>query len=108
MPLTKQIIQEAIRESIKTEVGPKFEAVNSRFKELDARFEQVDARFEQVDARFDSLETKIDNLTNLVVEFAGNMKNLQEDHDVLSGQVANRTDRLEKVELKVFGSIQVA
>jgi hypothetical protein len=94
MPLTKQIIQEIVRESIKAETGPKFDTINSRF--------------EQVDARFDSLETKIDNLTNLVVDFAGNMKNLQEDHDVLCGQVANRTDRLEKVELKVFGSVQVA
>lgn len=76
MPLTKNIIQEIVSQTIREEVNPQLKEINQ----------------------------KIDNLTNIVTDFAGDYKNLKEDHDVLSGHVSDHSDRLEKLEVSVFGS----
>lgn len=86
MPLTKQIIADVVREEIQ---------------------DSISGLKTDMDDKFSGLEKKIVNLTTLVSNFASNLQNLQIDHDILEGQVSNRTERIEKLEIDAFGAIQV-
>lgn len=48
-------------------------------------------------------EKRFDKLYTLVDGFAGDYKKINEEQDLLSGRVSNHSDRLEKVEEKIFG-----
>lgn len=48
--------------SLRSEIGARFDAVNSRFDAVDTKFEAVGRRFDGVDQRFDGVDQRLDNL----------------------------------------------
>ena len=90
MPLTKQIIIDAVRGVVKEELKP------------------VNARLFEVENKLDKLESKFDIMSNTLTDFAGQVKKFDEEQTVMSGQLSNRTDRIENIEIKVFGQVQTA
>jgi chromosome segregation ATPase len=107
MPLTQQII----RQIVKDEVGSELKGTNQRIDQLEKstnqRIDQLEKsnnhRFDQLEEstnqKFEGLTQKIDKLTEVVIDFSGQMKKFDEEQTVLSGQVSNLTDRVEKLEL---------
>ena len=89
MQLTKQIIDEVVQKSIKAEFIP------------------LKQRLNEMDSKIDTLGEKIDKLTDIVTDFAGSVKKFDEEQTVLSGQMINRTDRIEKLEIGMFGQVAI-
>lgn len=81
MPLTKQIIKEVVREEVKSEFVPVIEKVDNLAQKVDI------------------LSNKVDKLTDVVIDLAGQSRKFDEEQTVLSGQVSNLSDRVEKLEL---------
>jgi septal ring factor EnvC (AmiA/AmiB activator) len=90
MPLTQQIIKDIVKQEVKSELT-----------EVKADIKSIYQRFDGVDQKFESINQKIDKLTEIVVDFAGQVKKFDEEQTVLSGQVSNITDRVEKLELAI-------
>ncbi len=76
--LTRQIIRDVVKEEIGTALKP-------------------------LEQRFDGLEQKVDTVITQLTDLAGQFKKFDEEQTVLSGQMSNRTDRIEKLEVSVFG-----
>lgn len=96
---------------------PKEEVVTKKFfkdevKKLDQKFERVFDKFDENEIRFQKIEEKIpDNfdkkLSNIqeTLDFlVGEFKRFDEEHTLLSHRVGDHNDRIEKLELNVFGT----
>jgi hypothetical protein len=87
MPITQTIITTIVKDQIKTELSQTNQKIDQLSKKTDDKFETVNK--------------KLDHLTDLVVDLTGEVKKVYEDHVVLSEQVSQLTDRVEKVELAI-------
>lgn len=62
---------------------------------------------EEIGSALKPLEQKVDTVINQLTDIAGQFKKFDEEQTVLSGQMSDRTDRIEKLETAVFGSASV-
>lgn len=83
MPLTSQIIKKIVQDEISSAVF----TLEHRLTALETKF---DLRFDQV----------IEQLADI----AGKFRKFDEEQTILSAQMSDRTDRIEKLELAVFGA----
>ena len=83
--LTSQIIRDVVKEEIVSALKPQ------------------EQRFDDLEQRFDGLEQKVDTVITQLTDIAGQFKKFDEEQTVLSGQVSDRTDRIEKLEIAAFG-----
>ena len=117
MPLTKKIIEEVVRDVVKselTEVSTKLiriesslDNVENRLGDVENRLDKVENSLDKVENRLEVVENKVDKLNTTVTDFAGQVKKFDEEQTVLSDHVSNRTDRIEKLEVSVFGTTSV-
>ncbi|KKS45114.1 MAG: hypothetical protein UV10_C0033G0010 [Candidatus Azambacteria bacterium GW2011_GWA1_42_19] len=66
--------------------------------------EEIGSALKPLEQKFDNLEQKIDTVITQITDIAGQFKKFDEEQTVLSGQMSDRTDRIEKLETAVFGS----
>ena len=90
--LTLQIIRDVVKEEI-----------GSALKPLEQKVDNLEQRFDGLEQRFDGLEQKVDTVITQLTDIAGAFKKFDEEQTVLSGQMSDRTDRIEKLEVSVFG-----
>ena len=83
--LTSQIIRELVKEEIGSALKP------------------LEQKIDSLEQRFDGLEQKVDTVITQLTDIAGQFKKFDEEQTVLSGQMSNRTDRIEKLEVAAFG-----
>lgn len=117
--MTNQIIEKVVKNEIKSHIDPFRKEMKSELAGVKTDLKSVksdvfDIRYDlnnlkkEVNTRFDRLENKIDKLTDAVADFAGNVKKFDEEQTVLSSYMVDRTDRIENLEIKVFGQVAVA
>ncbi len=102
MPLTKQIILDAVRTVVKEEVS----GLKTHLDALETRFDTLETRFDTLETRFDTLEQKVDNLSATVTDFAGQVKKFDEEQTVLSHRSSIHSKQIEDIQRKVFGEVQ--
>ena len=66
--------------------------------------EEVKSSTNEIKGELKSLEQKVDTVITQLTDIAGQFKKFDEEQTVLSGQMSDRTDRIEKLETAVFGS----
>jgi hypothetical protein len=113
MPLTNQVIRIIVKEEVKSQLDGTNQKIDNLAK---GTIERIDSLAQMTNRKIDYLEQatnqkigdlakttgdKLDHLTNLVVDLAGKFKKFDEEETVLSGQVSDITDRVEKLELAV-------
>ncbi|KKU03187.1 MAG: hypothetical protein UX99_C0003G0026 [Candidatus Amesbacteria bacterium GW2011_GWB1_47_26] len=91
--ITRQIIRDVVKEEIHSALEP-----------LEQRFDGLEQRFDGLEQRFDGLEQKVDTVITQLTDIAGQFKKFDEEQTVLSGQMSDRTDRIEKLEIATFGA----
>ena len=84
--ITRQIIRDVVKEEIHSALEP------------------LEQRFDGLEQRFDGLEQKVDTVITQLTDIAGQFKKFDEEQTVLSGQMSDRTDRIEKLEIATFGA----
>ncbi len=72
MTITKQIIDEVVSNSIKSQLAPFKKSVNESFN-------TVENRLNTIEIKVDRLESKIDKLVDTVESFAGDVKKFDEE-----------------------------
>lgn len=77
--LTRQIIKDVVSEEIKNEI-------------------------KGVNQKIDKLDKKMDVVITQLTDIAGQFRKFDEEQIVLSGQMSDRTDRIEQLEITVFGT----
>ena len=65
--------------------------------------EEIGSALKPLEQKFDNLEQKIDTVITQITDIAGQFKKFDEEQTVLSGQMSDRTDRIEKLEVATFG-----
>lgn len=83
--LTRQIIKDVVSE------------------EVNSATEEIKGEFKNLEKKFDNLESKVDTVITQLTDIAGQFKKFDEEQTVLSGQMSDRTDRIEKLEVATFG-----
>ena len=116
MPLTSKIIRDVVKEEVGVQLKHTNQKIDNLAKSTDQRFDTVNQKIDALakstnqkiddlanstNQKFDILGEKVDHLTEVVVDFAGQVKKFDEEQTVLSGQVSRVTDRVEKLELAV-------
>ena len=91
--ITRQIIRDVVKEEIHSALEP-----------LVQRFDGLEQRFDGLEQSFDGLEQKVDTVITQLTDIAGQFKKFDEEQTVLSGQMSDRTDRIEKLEIATFGA----
>jgi len=66
--------------------------------------EEVKSSTNEIKGELKSLEQKVDTVITQLTDIAGQFKKFEEEQTVLSGQVSDRTDRIEKLEVATFGA----
>ena len=84
--LTRQIIRGVVKEEIGSALKP------------------LEQKVDGLEQRFDGLGQKVDTVITQLTDIAGQFKKFDEEQTVLSGQMSDRTDRIEKLEVATFGS----
>jgi predicted nucleic acid-binding Zn-ribbon protein len=87
MNAAAKVIEEIVKKQVHLEITP-------------VRDDIKDLKTELV-----SVNKKIDKLTDIVTDFAGQMRANEEERIVISGRLSNTVDRVEKLEVAVFGAI---
>ena len=98
--ITRQIIRDVVKEEIHSALEP----LEQRFDGLEQRFDGLEQRFDGLEQSFDGLEQKVDTVITQLTDIAGQFKKFDEEQTVLSGQMSDRTDRIEKLEIATFGA----
>ena len=75
----------------------KVSGLQTDFKELDDKFDLYESKMEK---RFDKVMAHLDKLIGL-------FKKVDEERVILSAHSKNHTDRIEKLEKKVFKTVQI-
>jgi predicted nuclease with TOPRIM domain len=101
MPLTQKIIEDVVRNVVKSEL-------KSGLSEVRSKLIGVEDRLASLETKVDKLETKVTKLDETVTDLAGQFKKFDEEQTVLSDHSAKHTDRIENLEMSVFGAIQAA
>jgi len=65
--------------------------------------EEVKSSTNEIKGELKSLEQKVDTVITQLTDIAGQFKKFDEEQTVLSGQMSDRTDRIEKLEVATFG-----
>lgn len=65
--------------------------------------EEVGSATNEIRGDVKKLDQKIDTVIAQLTDIAGQFKKFDEEQTVLSGQMSNRTDRIEKLEVATFG-----
>lgn len=87
--LTRQIIKAVVSEEVKSSTS----VLQSEISEVRNEIKTLEKKF---DKKFD---TVIEQLTDI----AGKFNKFDEEQTILSGQMSNCTDRIEKLEVATFG-----
>ena len=66
--------------------------------------EEVRSATSEIKGEIKNLESKIDTAITQLTDIAGQFNKFDEEQTVLSGQMSDRTDRIEKLEVATFGS----
>ena len=106
------IIQQ-IREVVRSEVAPKFDALDNKLEgyisEVNERFDHVEeglahllpmvAKFESIDNRLANVEISVDTLTVTTAQLSTDMKHFHRKLDRMDERFDRIEDKLERVEL---------
>ncbi len=65
--------------------------------------EEVRTATDEIREDVKKLDQKVDTVIAQLTDIAGQFKKFDEEQTVLSGQVSDRTDRIEKLEIAAFG-----
>jgi len=95
--LTRQIIKDVVSEEVKSATS----ILRSEISEVRNGVRTLEKKMDQ---KFDNLELKVDTVITQLTDIAGQFKKFDEEQTVLSGQVSDRTDRIEKLEVATFGA----
>ena len=95
--LTRQIIKDVISGEVKSAASVLRSEISEVRSEISGVRSVVRTLENKMDQKFD---TVIEHLTDI----AGQFKKFEEEQTVLSGQVSDRTDRIEKLEVATFGA----
>ena len=90
--LTGQIIKDIVSKE-----------VTSATSILQSEISGVRNEVKNLDQKVNGLDQKIDTVITQLSDIAGQFKKFDEEQTVLSGQMSNRTDRIVKLEVSVFG-----
>jgi len=108
MSLTAKIIEEVVKKQVHSETS----GMKSDIKELKSDVSGLKSDVREIKTDIKGLKTeltsvnnKIDKLTDIVVDFAGQMRTNEEERIVMSGRLSNTVDRVEKLEVVVFGAM---
>lgn len=74
-----------------------WQVVNWAHKDLGDKFQSFE----------DKMEVRFNQVMEHLVDLAGKFKKFDEEQETIAYRQANNTDRLEKLEEKVFGSVQI-
>jgi|SRR3989344_557046 len=91
--LTRQIIKDVVSEEVRLATG-----------EIKGEFKNLELKFGNLELKVDSLDQKVDTVITQLTDIAGQFKKFDEEQVVLSGQMSDRTDRIEKLEVAAFGT----
>lgn len=95
--LTRQIIKDVVTEEVKS-------ATSILQSEISEVRNEVKILEKKMDQKFDNLDQKVDTVITQLTDIAGQFKKFDEEQTVLSGQMSDRTDRIEKLEIATFGA----
>ncbi|TSC83690.1 MAG: hypothetical protein G01um101416_1185 [Microgenomates group bacterium Gr01-1014_16] len=70
--------------------------------------EEIKSAQEENQAEFVKINKKLDKIGNTIDSFAGQVRNFDTEQVLQGGRLSSNTDRIEKLELDVFGTIQLA
>jgi DNA anti-recombination protein RmuC len=124
MPLTNQVIRTIVKEEVKSQLDGTNQKIDNLAKSTNQKIDnlaqmtnqKIDDLSKMTNQKIDNLEQatnqniddlakntggKLDHLTTLVVDLAGQFRKFDEEQTVLSGQVSDVTDRVEKLELVI-------
>jgi hypothetical protein len=87
---TNQIIKEIVHQEIQVELIP------------------VNAKLDEISKVLNVLSKDVTNIKNTVTDLAGDIRRFDQEQTVMSSHVLSNTDRIENLETKVFGQIQIA
>jgi hypothetical protein len=79
--------------------------VQMKFRLLRADIDELKGEFRDFASK---VEGKFDKLYELVDGLSGEFKKFDEEQIVLSGRQSRHSDRLEKIEKKVFGRVDIS
>ncbi len=99
--------------------------VNSKFEKIDSRFTKMDSRFTRVETSLDFIRMDVKNVEKQSEEIdkrnerryskvmdhidglAKGFKKFDEEQTILSNHSIKHTDKIERLEKKVFGTVQI-
>ena len=84
--LTGQIIRNIVKEEVKSSSS------------------DLKGEITEIKEEIGVVNRKIDKVMEQLTDIAGQFKKFDEEQTVLSGQMSDRTDRIEKLEVSVFGT----
>lgn len=96
--LTRQIIKDVVSEEVKS-------ATSILQSEISEVHNEVKTLEKKMDHKFDNLDQKVNTVITQLTDIAGQFKKFDEEQVVLSGQMSDRTDRIEKLEIATFGAV---
>ncbi|KKU56083.1 hypothetical protein A3H89_05280 [Candidatus Amesbacteria bacterium RIFCSPLOWO2_02_FULL_48_11] len=101
--LTRQIIKDVVSEEVKSAT----DEIKSELKSLGQKVNGLELKVDSLDQKANSIDQKVDTVVTQLTDIASQFKKFDEEQTVLSGQMSNRTDRIEKLEVAVLGAAGV-
>ncbi len=77
--------------------------VNSTINDILLKFQLMQAEIREMQSDIAKLKIRMDKFYDLIDSVMGDFKKFGEEQDILSYRVIDHTDKLEKLEEKVFG-----
>lgn len=96
--LTRQIIKDVVSEEVKS-------ATSTLQSDISGVRNEVKTLEKKMDQKFDNMDQKINTVITQLTDIAGQFKKFDDEQVVLSGQMSDRTDRIEKLEIATFGAV---
>ncbi|MBI5358114.1 hypothetical protein HZB69_00585 [Candidatus Amesbacteria bacterium] len=77
--------------------------VNSAINDILLKFQLMQAEIREMQSDISKLKITMDRFYNLIDGIMGDFKKFGEEQEILSYRVSDHTDKLERLEEKVFG-----
>lgn len=102
--LTRQIIKAVVSEEVKSSTSILHSEISRVNSNLSSEISGLKSEIKNLEKKFDQ---KFDTVIEQLTDIAGKFNKFDEEQTILSGQMSNRTDRIEKLEVSVFGVVAI-
>lgn len=95
----------SVPQSITGEILLKFQSMRDEIVLMKDKIVLIQEQIRILQDNFSKLNTQMTKFYDLIDAVMGDFKKFDEEQTLLSGRMSDHTDRLEKIEEKVFGTV---